>query len=69
MILISHRGNINGRNIDMENTIDYIDDALDQGYHVEVDVWMIGDKLYLGHDSIQEEITTKYLMNPKLWVH
>ena len=38
MILISHRGNINGPNPEMENNPEYIQKALDLGYDVEVDV-------------------------------
>ena len=37
MILISHRGNINGPNIDKENKPSYISAAIDKGYDCEVD--------------------------------
>ena len=39
MILISHRGNTNGVNHEKENSISYIEDALNLGFDVEVDVW------------------------------
>lgn len=39
MIYISHRGNIEGRQPNRENRVDYIFEALGLGYHVEVDVW------------------------------
>ena len=32
MILIAHRGNINGPNPERENTVSYIQEALDKGY-------------------------------------
>jgi len=48
-MLISHRGNIDGKTL-LENQPSYIDDAIDLGYDVEIDIWYIGDKLYLGHD-------------------
>ena len=39
MILISHRGNINGKNPEKENHPDYIWVAIQAGYEVEIDVW------------------------------
>ena len=38
MILISHRGNISGKNVSLENNPNYIKDAIYLGYNVEVDV-------------------------------
>jgi len=69
MRLISHRGNIAGRIPERENTKLYIIEALVQGYDVEVDVWYVGGELYLGHNSIQEEIDIPFLQNDKIWVH
>jgi hypothetical protein len=69
MRLISHRGNLTGRIPDRENTKLYIIEALSEGYDVEVDIWCVGSKLYLGHDNIQEEIDIGFLMNSRLWVH
>ena len=39
MILISHRGNINGKKPDLENKPEYIQNAIKLGYNVEIDVW------------------------------
>jgi hypothetical protein len=47
MKLISYRGNINGSDPKVENTISYIDDALSEGYIVAIDVWLDNGKLYL----------------------
>ena len=69
MILISHRGNINGRIPERENHPDYIQEALDLGYDVEIDVWYIKGKFYLGHDEPQYETNVIFLMNKNLWVH
>jgi hypothetical protein len=41
MIYISHRGNVNGRIEEAENKPEYIDDTLQMGFDVEVDVWEI----------------------------
>ena len=40
MIYIAHRGNIRGPNPERENSPDYIDEAIQSGYYVEVDVRM-----------------------------
>lgn len=69
MKLIAHRGNINGPNPDKENTISYINSALNSGFDVEVDVSMNNGDLYLGHDNLQEKIQLRYLMNKRIWVH
>ena len=69
MILISHRGNINGPNSEMENNPEYIQKALDLGYDVEVDVWSIDKQFYLGHDEPQYKIERSFLQNKKLWCH
>ena len=69
MILISHRGNINGKNPERENSPEYISEAIEAGYHVEVDVYEHNDKLYLGHDKPQYQIEISFLKNDKLWCH
>ena len=69
MILISHRGNLNGKDIENENNPLYIDRALGKGYDVEIDVWYENGKWYLGHDKPQYEIELDYLRNKKLWCH
>ena len=70
MILISHRGNIKGKT-DRENSTEYIDEAIKLGYEVEVDIWYIGEILYLGHDFAQYEINLDWLnqRKDKLWIH
>jgi hypothetical protein len=69
MILISHRGNLNGRNPEMENNPTYIDRALKAGYNVEIDVRYVAGKWYLGHDEPQHLVNWDYLLNSKLWCH
>jgi hypothetical protein len=71
MILISHRGNINGKNVEMENHPSYIDTALNLGYDVEIDVWVIDGTLHLGHDEPQYGITQDWLneRGENLWIH
>ena len=71
MVLISHRGNIDGKNIEFENQPSYIDDAIKLGYNVEIDVWYIDNKLYLGHDSADYQIDIDWLKSrlSKVWIH
>jgi hypothetical protein len=71
MILISHRGNINGKILELENKPDYISEAISLGYHVEIDLWIKDKLLYLGHDEPQYLINDSWLTQflYKLWVH
>ena len=70
MILISHRGNIDGKNSEKENTVAYITEALDKGYHCEIDVCKFdGKQFYLGHDEPQESVSMSWLRDNTLWCH
>jgi len=71
MILISHRGNLNGKMESLENDPTYIDIAILKGYDVEIDVWFKDGILYLGHDNPQYEVNFKWFMDRinNLWVH
>ncbi|HBY69833.1 MAG TPA: hypothetical protein DEG69_20080 [Flavobacteriaceae bacterium] len=69
MILISHRGNLHGKQPERENTVQYINEALDKGFDVEIDLWGKDNFLYLGHDGPVDLIDPVYLKNPSLWCH
>lgn len=71
MILISHRGNITGPNPTHENNPSYLDKAISIGFDVEIDVWVIGDKIMLGHDFPQYKIDLEWLKFrvDNLWLH
>lgn len=71
MILISHRGNINGRMESWENEPTYIDLAISKGYDVEVDIWYKDNTLWLGHDKPEYGIDMKWIVSreSKLWIH
>ena len=62
MILISHRGNINTVNLERENTKSYIQEAIDLGYDVEIDVRYADDKFWLGHDEPDYEVELEWLL-------
>ena len=69
MKLIAHRGNINGPEPELENAPIHIMNALEKGYDVEVDVWHIDDKWYLGHDEPTYMIDRVVIERPNLWCH
>ena len=73
MKLIAHRGNLNGPNFLRENDPSYIDEAINLGFDVEIDVrYNISEKkFYLGHDYSQYSVTLNWInqrMN-SLWIH
>ena len=68
MILISHRGNLNGIS-SRENRPGYIHNALVQDFDVEIDVWYVDGNFWLGHDIPQYKIEENFLETPKLWCH
>ena len=71
MILISHRGNINGKMESWENEPTYLDLAISKEYDIEVDVWYVDGVLYLGHDKPQYGVDFRWFRDriTKLWVH
>lgn len=69
MYFISHRGNLNGIQEDRENEPNYIIEAINKGYDVEVDVRFENGEFFLGHDLIQYEIKKDFLLNEKIWCH
>lgn len=70
MKIIAHRGNLDGPSR-LENHPDYIRSALQRGFEVEIDVWSIENKLFLGHDEPQYEINLDFLLeiSDRAWVH
>lgn len=69
MILIAHRGNINGKLPEKENTEEYITEALNKGYHCEIDVWNVNNRWFLGHDNPLHFIPESFLLTKNLWIH
>jgi hypothetical protein len=71
MVLISHRGNLNGKIPQNENHPEYIDEAIHAGYNVEIDVWLIDGVLFLGHDEPQYGVDFRWFLDrvSKLWIH
>ena len=69
MKYIAHRGNIAGKNTEKENSPSYVKIAMSLGYDVEVDVWSLEGKLFLGHDYPKYPIQIDFLENDKIWSH
>lgn len=69
MLKISHRGNLNGPNKEKENSPNYIVAALQAGFDVEIDVWLIDGQLYLGHDAPEHSIELRFLYHGSFWCH
>lgn len=71
MLVIAHRGNINGPVPAMENKPEYIRKSLLDGYQVEIDVWynQKHDHLTLGHNLSQHVISKDFLKMNGLWCH
>ena len=78
MIIISHRGNIDGPS-EEENHPDRIDKCISLGYDVEIDVrydylnipCLHSNIFWLGHDDSQYKVSWKWISNrlKHLWIH
>ena len=68
MILIAHRGNTNGPSPQRENGQKYCEKAIDQGFHVEIDVWYT-DTWWTGHDRPQYRVNPEFLKRKEVWCH
>jgi hypothetical protein len=67
---IAHRGNLTGPD-SKENHPDHIDNAIASGFDVEIDVWINGYEIFLGHDEPQYKINNQFLEKRRnvLWCH
>ena len=71
MKIIAHRGNLDGPNPLRENSIDYIEEAISEGFDVEIDLRHKDHNFYLGHDQPQYHVPMTWLVKwkDKLWIH
>ncbi|MAU75246.1 MAG: hypothetical protein CL831_00045 [Crocinitomicaceae bacterium] len=73
MKLIAHRGNIDGPNRNVENTVGQIDKCIENGYDVEIDLRydVVSQTFWLGHNEPKNTITFIELakMSQYLWIH
>jgi hypothetical protein len=70
-LFIAHRGNTNGPCPERENEPGYINEALEAGFDVEVDVWVKDHQIFTGHDAPQWTVTLDWLSvrKDRLWCH
>lgn len=71
ILLIAHRGLVEGPNESLENRPDQIQKTISHGYDCEVDLWLVSGKLYLGHNNPEYIIKEDFLLenSNKLWIH
>ena len=67
MILIAHRGNMNGPN-EYENGQKYCEEAIAQGFNIELDVWYT-DTWWTGHDKPQYRVDPDFFLKEEVWCH
>lgn len=67
MKLIAHRGNMNGPSA-LENHPDHIREALQAGFDVEIDVWVVDGEIFYGHDEPQYKGSLLEL-DKRCWLH
>jgi hypothetical protein len=66
-IIISHLGNIDGRQEENENTLPYIQKALKEGWHVCIDVLFRNGSFMLPHDKGYHVIPPALLSKQRVW--
>lgn len=70
MIIIAHRGNLFGPDSILENNPIHLKNVLrDTSFDIEIDVWKIGDVIYLGHDFPCYEVASDFIKNNRFWCH
>lgn len=71
MIKIAHRGNIYGPDSINENQPEHLLFAINNGFQVETDIWLLNNKFYLGHDRPEYYVDLNFLYNilDNAWFH
>lgn len=66
-IIISHLGNLDGRQPDLENTLPYLQTALKKGWHVCAQVFFRHGKFLLPHNAGLTPVPPAFFSNQKVW--
>ncbi len=71
MRIIAHRGNLYGPDEANENSPAQILRALDKGFDAEIDVRVVSNQIFFGHDYPQYECPERFLLSiiEKSWFH
>jgi FkbM family methyltransferase len=64
---ISLRGNVYGNNPEQENNPEYVLKAIEEGFYVTIDVWVIDNKIFLGNNEPKYDIKISFLFNKKIF--
>tara|TARA_X000001036_G_C20679934_1_gene805531 strand:- start:2628 stop:3068 length:441 start_codon:yes stop_codon:yes gene_type:complete len=69
--LISHRGNLVGPEPSQENKPSTILKAINNGFDCEIDIWLINEELFLGHDEPLDKTSLNFLSQIQefIWIH
>jgi hypothetical protein len=69
MLIVAHRGLLEGPDADKENRPDQIQQALAEGFDVEIDLWRIDHTWMLGHDVPKYMVSDDFIKQDGLWIH
>ena len=69
MIVISHRGYVDGADSKLENNPIQIKKLLNLNIDVEIDVYYIQGEYFLGHDRPKYKVDISFLKQKGLWCH
>lgn len=71
MRVIAHRANLFGPDKNNENSPAQIMRALEKRFDVEIDVWVVDNRIYFGHDEPKYECPEDFLIRiiEKSWFH
>jgi hypothetical protein len=67
---VYHRGN-SARDLSVENNPKKLLELVRRGRHIELDIWTVGNKLFVGHDRPDVEVTYDWLLavEPRALIH
>ena len=68
MMLISHRGNLNGPDLFSENDPELVNEVILMDIPVEVDLRWHNNSFYFGHDEPQYQVSVEFLLANKEWL-
>ena len=71
MKIISHRGFSDGIDKSIENKPSEIESRIREGFDVEIDLWVINSRLWLGHNEGVYKVDIEWLLEYSnfLWIH
>jgi hypothetical protein len=69
MFYISYQGIFDGSNYEDANTPKQIGKALSAGFSVNIDVWRIDNKLFVGNNQPTIEVTERYIQGNRFWIN